>query len=324
MKLLVIGGTVFLGRHIVSQALAAGHEVTVLNRGTNILEEQSAAQHLIADRESNLEVLAGRKFDAVIDTCGYKPEVVRKSAEALSKSTDNYIFVSTISVYGEFPKPGITESDQIKYTPQGEEGNYGSLKADCEKVVIEVFPDKSLIIRPGLIVGPFDQSDRFTYWPARILAGGRILAPGRPSRAVQFINVRDLAAWILKLAESGQHGVFNATGPREKLTMQQFLTTCQETIVSKSELVWINDDVLLIAEIQPWIQLPLWIPHNDLDNIGFMQLDCSKAFQAGLTIRPLGETIIDVLSWDRTRDSSLPRKAGLSLERESELLKTHF
>lgn len=324
MNLLIIGGTIFLGRHLVSQALELGHEVTVLNRGTHKLEEQNAVEHLVADREANLQVLDGRKFDAVIDTCGYRPEVVRKSVEALKSSTDNYIFISTVSVYGEFPKPGITESDPIKYTPAGEEGNYGSLKADCERIISELLPDNSLIIRPGLIVGPFDQSDRFTYWPARILAGGKIIAPGRPSRAVQFINVRDLASWILRLAERKQHGVFNVTGPQEKLTMQQFLTTCQETIVSKSELVWINDDVLLIAEIQPWIQLPLWIPHSDLQNIGFMQLDCTKAFQAGLEIRPLEETIIDVLSWDRTRDSSIPRKAGLTLERESELLATHF
>jgi 2'-hydroxyisoflavone reductase len=321
MHLLVIGGTVFLGRHLVSQALAAGHQVTTLNRGTYNLPEQDNVEKLIDDREKDLDILSGRHFDAVIDTCGYRPETVSHSVKALKGSVDTYVFISTVSVYGEFPSIGITENDPIKYTPAGEEGDYGTLKADCEKAILGLIPECALIIRPGLIVGPYDPTDRFTYWPARVARGGKILAPGQPDRAIQFTDVRDLAAWILKLTEMQARGIFNAKGSKDRLTMGEFLQTCKQTIDNDCEFLWVDEDALAEAGVQPWTELPLWIPASNLEFAGFMQMDCRKAFDSGLTPRPLTETIADTLAWDQTRDPSMPRKAGLLPARESELLR---
>ncbi|MBI2811242.1 MAG: NAD-dependent epimerase/dehydratase family protein [Candidatus Melainabacteria bacterium] len=320
MHLLVIGGTVFLGRHIVLQALAAGHKVTTLNRGKHTLPEQDAVEKLIDDREMDLDVLTGRHFDAVIDTCGYKPEVVKHSAEVLKNAVQSYIFVSTISVYGEFYKRGLNETDAIKYTQTGEAGNYGTLKADCEKALLDLIPDKTLIVRPGLIVGPYDPTDRFTYWPARIAKGGKILAPGDPASAVQFIDVRDLSKWIIELAENKTRGVFNATGPKERLSMRDFLETSKSALRSDCQFVWIDEDTLEKEKVQPFADLPLWIPASSADYAGFLEIDCSKAFDAGLHLRPIAQTVKHTVSWDNDRDPTAPRAVGLSAEREWELV----
>jgi 2'-hydroxyisoflavone reductase len=320
MHLLVIGGTVFLGRHLVSQALAAGHQVTTLNRGRQNLPEQDKAEKLIDDREKDLDILSGRHFDAVIDTCGYRPEIVSHSLRALKESVETYVFISTVSVYGEFRTNGITENDPIKYTLPGQEENYGTLKADCEKAVLELIPAEALIIRPGLIVGPYDPTDRFTYWPARVARGGKILAPGQPERAIQFTDVRDLAEWILKLTEMRARGIFNAKGSKDRLTMGEFLETCKQTINSDCDFLWVDENALVEAGVQPWTELPLWIPASNLEFAGFMELNCRKAFDSGLAPRPLAETIADTLAWDQTRDPSMPRKAGMLPDREEELL----
>lgn len=321
MRLLIIGGTVFLGRHLVAAAVAAGHEVTTLNRGTRHLSEQDNVERLFADRDVDLTVLAGRSFDAVIDTCGYHPDTVRYSVTALSQSVGNYIFISTISVYGDFSKIGISEEDPIKYTPRGEEGDYGSLKADCEKVITQLMPESSLIIRPGLLVGPYDPTDRFTYWPARFARGGKIIAPGKRDRTLQFIDVRDVASWVIKLAAAQARGVYIATGPSERLTMASFLDTCEQKVGAKElELVRVEDGVLQRAGIEPWTELPLWIPASKTNLAGVMRLDRSKAVEAGLTCRPVGATIADTLAWDNTRDPAAPRVAGLSDEREALVL----
>lgn len=322
MRLLIIGGTIFLGRHLVSQALAAGHEVTTLNRGTHNLAEQVNAQRLIADREIDLTVLSGRTFDAVIDTCGYYPEIVQYSINTLKGMIANYVFISTVSVYGDFTKIGITEEDPIRYTAPGEEGNYGSLKADCERVLTHLLPDHSLIVRPGLIAGPYDPTDRFTYWPARFARGGKILAPGPADRVIQFIDVRDLAAWILRQVAAQDRGVYIATGPNERLTMGKFLDTCEEKVGNKDlELARVDDNTLIKAGVEPWTDLPLWIPAAKTGFAGVMRLNRSKAAAAGLRCRPVSATIADTLAWDNTRDPSMPRKAGLTPEREAELLK---
>jgi 2'-hydroxyisoflavone reductase len=320
MHLLVLGGTVFLGRHIVSEALAAGHKVTTLNRGTHVLPEQSDVEKLVDDREKDLDVLVGKKFDAVIDTCGYRPEVVAHSIQALKGAVETYVFISTISAYGKFHKNGITESDPITYTAAGEAGDYGTLKADCEKAIFDLIPNEALVIRPGLIVGPHDPTDRFTYWPARIARGGEVLAPGDPNRAIQFTDVRDLSIWILKLTQAKVRGVYNAKGTKNRLTMGEFLETCKQTIGSECQLKWAEDKALEEAAVQPFVDLPLWIPASALDYAGFMELDCSKAFESGLSPRPLSETIADTLAWDQSRDPASPRKAGLTPERENQFL----
>lgn len=321
MRLLVIGGTVFLGRHFVSLALAAGHQVTILNRGSHVLSEQANVERLIANRESDLSPLFGRTFDAVVDTCGYHPEIVRYSLNVLCRAVGTYLFVSTISAYGEFSKIGICEDDPIKYTEPGAEGDYGSLKADCERVVEEIMPQSSLIIRPGLLAGPYDPTDRFTYWPTRFARGGKILAPGRLDRLIQFIDVRDLASWMIRLLEAQARGIYNATGPNERLTMGAFLDACEEKVGKPgSEVVRVDDSVLEGAGIEPWTELPLWIPSAKGSLAGVMRLDRRKAVGAGLTCRPIIATISDTYKWDSQRDPSIPRLAGLSAEREEKVL----
>jgi 2'-hydroxyisoflavone reductase len=321
MHLLVIGGTVFLGRHLVSLALAAGHQVTTLNRGTHQLVEQGNVEKLRADREKDLSVLSGRTFDAVVDTCGYHPQTVRYLLNVLGGSVGTYVFISTVSVYGDFSAIGISEQHQIKYTEPGEQGDYGSLKADCEKVVTELLPERSLIIRPGLIAGPYDPTDRFTYWPARFARGGKILIPAGLDRFVQFIDVRDLAAWVICLAEAQARGIYIATGPQQRLSMGEFFDVCEQTVGKDLELIRVEDAVLEKAGVTQWTELPFWIHAGRRSLAGVMRLDRSKAVEAGLTYRPIAATIADTLAWDQTRDPSVPRLAGLSLEREEKLLR---
>lgn len=322
MRLLVIGGTVFLGRHIVSMALEAGHQVTTLNRGTHNLVEQSNVEKLIADREVDLSILSGRTFDVVVDTCGYHPETVRNSLKTLAGAVGTYVFISTISVYGDFSAIGIGEEHPIKYTPAGEQGDYGTLKADCERVVEELMPDCSLVIRPGLIAGPYDPSDRFTYWPARFARGGQIVIPERRDYSVQFIDVRDLAKWIISLAQSPEgRGVYIATGPEERTSMEDFLDACDQTVGQNAEMVRVQEAVLEKEGVEPWTELPLWIPASKRSFAGVMRLDRRKSVEAGLTCRPIEATIRDTLSWDQSRDPSLPRLAGLSPEKEALLLR---
>ena len=218
MKLLVLGGTVFLGRHTVAAALAAGHEVTTFNRGTHSIIEQKNIERLVGDRCEDLEILKNRRWDAVIDTCGYDPEVVSKSVETLKDAVDNYTFISSVSAYKGFPTLGMDETAKVKSIEAGDEAEYGSLKVACEQAVEKVFSDHTTIIRPGLIVGPYDSTDRFTYWPTRVSQGGRVIAPGDPERNIQFIDVRDLASWTIHLIENKITGLFNATGPEKPLT----------------------------------------------------------------------------------------------------------
>lgn len=321
MRLLVIGGSVFLGRHLVSQALVAGYQVTTLNRGTHTLNEQLRVEKLIADREGDLSLLAGRTFDAVIDTCGYHPESVRHSLNALRGSVGTYLFISTVSVYGDFSAPGISEEHPIKYTAPGEEGDYGSLKADCERVVTELMQERSLIVRPGLIAGPYDPTDRFTYWPARFGRGGKILVPDRLDRLIQFIDVRDLADFLLSLATAQARGTYIATGPEQRLSLGAFFDACEQTVGRDCEVVRVEEIVLEKAEVAPWTELPLWVPSHKKNFAGMMRLDRRKAVDAGLKHRAIEVTIADTLKWDQTRDPSAPRLAGLSKEREALLLR---
>lgn len=320
MRLLIIGGTVFLGRHLVSSALSAGHQVTTLNRGTYNLAEQANVEKLIADREVNLNVLAGRTFDAVIDTCAFQPDTIRRSLNVLARSVGTYVFISTISVF-DLSAIGLSENDPIKYTEPGEQGNYGTLKADCEKVVTDVIPDRCLIVRPGLIGGPYDPTDRITYWPARFARGGKVAVPEKLERQVQFIDARDLATWVISLAEAQSRGIYIATGPDERLTLGGFLESCQDVARTDSQMVRVEEYMLQKAEITPWTELPLWIPDSMKSFAGAMRLDRRKAVEAGLRCRPIRNTLADTLAWDQQRDPSIARVAGLTEQREALLLK---
>jgi 2'-hydroxyisoflavone reductase len=323
MDILIIGGTVFLGRALVDAALARGHQVTLFNRGKSRPDVYPQVEQIHGDRETDLNLLNGRSWDAVVDTCGYFPRIVRLSASQLAGKAHTYVFVSSISVYDGTPHPGIDESWPVgKLEDESIEkidgGSYGPLKALCEQAVSEVFGPNALIVRPGLIVGPHDPSDRFTYWPWRFTQDGPILAPGRPERLIQWIDVRDLAEWMITALEEKLSGIYNADGPAGMCTMDDLLRACQAETAPNS-IAWAGDDFLLAESVGAWMEMPLWIPENDPDAPGFFMINTRKAMDEGLKMRPLRETVRAVLDWLPERGER-PWKAGLTRERESTLL----
>lgn len=330
MRLLILGGTVFLGRHLVEAALARGHEVTLFNRGQTNPELFPEVERLVGDRDGDLSALADRGFDAAIDTSGYVPRVVRASAELLAGSVDQYAFVSSISVYAGFSKIGLTEEDEVETLAEESEdvrAHYGALKALCEREVVDVFGGRALNVRPGLIVGPHDPTDRFTYWVRRLARGGHVLAPGDPERPVQLIDGRDLAEWMITMAEEGAAGVYNATGPDYRLTMGAMLEACRSGTRGAAELVWVGDEFLVEHGVGQWMELPLWVTGSDM--AGLLTADISRALAAGLRFRPLTETVRDTHRWDLTAEGRSPgtramgsaEGVGLAPEREAELLR---
>ena len=324
MQLLILGGTVFLGRYLVEAARARGHEITLFNRGRHNPDLFPDVEKLRGDRDGDLGALQGRRWDAVIDTCGYIPRVVRSSAELLAAAVAHYTFISTISVYAELGRRTIDESapvgtleDPTVEQVTGE--TYGPLKALCEQAAEQAMPGRVLNVRPGLIVGPHDPSDRFTYWVHRVAEGGDVLAPDGPERPVEIIDVRDLAEWTVRMAEGHQTGVYNATGPDYPLTMGQVLQECKTVSGSDARFVWVDQQFLLDAGVAPWSELPLWIP-DDPEGGGVFGVNCDRAIAAGLTFRPLTETVRDTLAWDATRPADVERRAGITREREAQLL----
>ena len=322
MKLLILGGTVFLGRHIVDVALRRGHAVTLFNRGRRNPDLFPEVEKLRGDRDGGLDALRGRRWDAVIDPSGYVPRLVRASAELLADAVGHYTFISSLSVYADNRRPGIAEDYPVgrladASVEQITAETYGPLKALCEQAAEAALPGRVLTVRAGLIVGPHDPTDRFTYWPARLVRGGEVLAPGRPDYRVQFVDVRDLADWIVRGVEARLTGVFNATGPEGVLTLGELLEACR----GAARLTWVGEQFLLDQKVAPWSELPLWIPDSDPDSVGFSAFDCGKALAAGLTFRPLAETVRDTLAWAATRPADHPWRAGLTPEREAELLK---
>jgi 2'-hydroxyisoflavone reductase len=324
MRLLILGGTVFLGRHVAGQALERGHELTLFTRGRSNAGLFADAEHLHGDRDGGLAPLAGREFDAVIDTSGYVPRVVRESADLLSGS-GRYTFVSSVSVYdgngvgsSQPDGPVGTIEDETFEEITGE--SYGPLKALCEQAVERVLGDRALVIRPGLIVGPDDPTDRFAYWPVRIADGGAVLAPGDPAVHTQVIDVRDLATWTLDMTERGMSGRWNAVGPAQPLAMGMLLDRCKAVAGSDAEIVWVDNTLLLDRGVEPWTDLPLWLG-GDPDLEWMDRVDPSPAVAAGLRHRPIDETIADTLAWHRANRDA-PGRAGfrMSREREAELL----
>ncbi|HLZ62091.1 MAG TPA: epimerase [Ktedonosporobacter sp.] len=339
MKILILGGTIFQGRHLVEAALSHGHEVTLFNRGQHGPELYPQVEHLRGDRRGDLHALEGRTWDAAIDTNGYVPSIVRASARLLADAVRQYVFVSSISVYPDVSTIGLDETAPIgqmtleqlqvaenilppaKGIIAGAYGeSYGPLKGLCEQAVEEVMPDRALSVRLGLIVGPHDYSDRFTYWPGRVARGGEVLAPGRKRRPVQLIDVRDAAEWMIRMVEAGQMGIYNVTGQAESLSMQQLLDTCAVVSGSDATFTWVDDAFMLEEKIQPWWQMPLWLPEEPA-LAGFNAISIAKALAAGLTFRPLAETVRDTLAWDSTRPAGEERRAGLPADDEARLLR---
>jgi 2'-hydroxyisoflavone reductase len=325
MKILIIGGTKFLGRHLVESALARGHNVTLFNRGKTNPGLFPQVETLLGDREHDLEKLAGRAWDAVIDVAGYFPRIVRLAATGLERSVNQYVFISSISAYADFKKIGIHESDPVGKIEDetieeitGE--SYGPLKALCEKTVLDLYGERGLVIRPGLIVGPNDPTDRFTYWPVRVAHGGEIFAPEKPDVPVQIVDVRDLAEFTIRLIEAKASGIYNATGPDYVLTLGAMLETCKQVSNSDAVVHWASVNFMKENKVEEWSDMPVWVPDNE-ENQGFSRVDVSKAIQAGLKFRALSDTVRDTLAWANTRPADHEWRAGLKTEREQELLK---
>ena len=319
MKLLVIGGTRFLGRTLVETALRQGHEITLFNRGQTGPDLFLDVERLKGDRDGDLVLLTDRKWDVVVDTCGYVPRVVNKSADLLRDSVELYIFISTISVYAEFTKSGIDEHSPLgtledETVEQVTNETYGPLKVLCENAVRQSYPSNAAILRCGLIVGPHDPTDRFTYWPVRIQQGGEVLAPSPPQMQVQFIDATDLARFILHLAKERISGVFNTTGPSGKLTMLDFLNTCNGVTGNRASLTWVSEEFIKASDID---HIPVWTP---TEWRGIFEVDCAKAINVGLSFKTLKQTIKDTLQWHATRSPHHELKVGLKPDKERELL----
>ncbi|HSP22066.1 MAG TPA: SDR family oxidoreductase [Planococcus sp. (in: firmicutes)] len=332
MKILILGGTRFLGRFIAETAIQRGHDVTLFNRGKENTDLFPEAEKLIGDRNGDLKALEGRTWDAVIDTCGFVPRAVRESAGLLAGHAGHYTFISSASVYDDLENPGIDENHPVSHMSLGEAEEmtkgtagpmnneyYGELKFLCEEEVAHIFPEHSLIVRPGLIVGPYDFTGRFSYWVNRIAKGGEVLAPGRKDKQIQFIDVRDLAEWIVNMVEKNVAGTFNATGPESALTMEGLLEECLAAVEGDAELMWVDEAFLLANDVGYWSELPLWIPDREKME-GFLTLDIRKALGAGLEFRPLSETIRDTHVWE-SKHADAGRKAGLDPDKEKAVLK---
>lgn len=326
LRILILGGTGFIGPHQVRYAIARGHTITLFNRGRTNPHLFPEIEKLRGDRNDNLEALKEREWDVVIDNPASIPRWVRQSAELLQAAAKSYMFVSSLSVYSDNSiidqdesGPVATIDDPTIEQVTGE--TYGALKALCEQEAEKAFPGRATVIRPGLIVGPGDPSDRFTYWPVRIDRGGEVLAPGEPSDVVQIIDARDLGEWMIHLVEKSVFGVFNATGPEEPLPMGDMLTGIRDAIDSDATFTWVNYEFLQEHGVRPWSQMPVWYPPVE-GMEGFSRFDCSRALTEGLKFRPLGETARDTLEWHKTRpeEQQTRMRTGLPADREAEVL----
>ncbi len=327
LRILILGGTGFIGPHQVRYAVDRGHKVTVFNRGkTNPGSVPAAVERLEGDRNGKLDALKGREWDAVIDNPSTLPRWVRDAATLLKDSAGQYVFISTISVYKEESVPGADETSALVQLadPTVEQitgETYGGLKALAEKEAEKAFPGRATIVRPGLIVGPGDNTDRFTYWPVRIAKGGEVLAPGNPGDHVQFIDARDLGEFTIRLVEQKTFGTFNATGPAHPLTIAEMLYGIKAVTTAGAQFTWVPSAFLEAQKVAPWQDMPVWVPPLG-EFAGFGRLSIMRALAAGLTFRPLADTAAATLAFHESRDAARKAKlrAGLTPEREAEVL----
>ncbi|MEO6874508.1 MAG: NAD-dependent epimerase/dehydratase family protein [Opitutaceae bacterium] len=326
MRLLIMGGTVFLGPALVAEARARGHELTLFNRGITSPRAEAGVTLIKGDRNGDLAMLQRGSWDAVIDTSGYVPRQVRSLLAVLAGRIGHYTFVSTVSAYADLSRPRLTEADEPgRMADEAAETvtmeGYGPLKALCEAAAETGMPGKTLIVRPGIIAGPGDPTDRLAYWVGRIAAGGEVLVAGAPSSPVQLIDVRDLAAWMIAMAETKQTGVFNAVGPAAPLTMQHVVELCAVQLNSAARLVWVDDGFLVAQGMEEWMKLPLYIPAAQARFAGMFSINGTKALAHGLKLRPLGQTAADTWQWVQQRPGGTAMKTGLEREQEKVLLR---
>jgi 2'-hydroxyisoflavone reductase len=329
-SILVLGGTGFIGPHIITTALARGHKVTMFNRGKTRPELFPDVEKLRGDRDGKLDALKDRKWDAVIDPSGYVPRIVKMSAELLAPNVKQYIFISSVSVYADHSKVGADESTPLEklLDPSSEDikgndfKNYGALKALSEQAAEAAMPGRIANVRPGLIIGPGDMTGRFTHWPTRLSGGGDVLCPGDGSTPVQYIDGRDLADWLIHLVETTTVGVMNALGPEKKITMKQVIDQTNAAVGGKGTPVWVDSKFLEKREVAPWAEMPMWIP-NEGEYAGFGTSSNARAVKAGLKFRPIADTAKDTLAWLQTLPEDERQKArssGIKRDKEDKIL----
>jgi len=322
MRILVLGGTSFAGRHLVELGLGRGHDFVLFNRGRTGAELHPGVERVTGERAGDLDGLRGRTFDAVVDMSGYFPPDVERSATLLAGAAGRYLFVSTRSVYSDHSTPGANEDSPVGELPPGVPDDeitgesYGPLKLGCERAAQAAFGDRALVLRPGLIVGPYDPTGRFTYWPVRAADGGDMLAPAPPDQPIQVVDARDLAAFALDLLERDSAGTFDVVSPAGMLTLGEVLAACLAAAGGDVQPVWVDEAFLLERGVEPWTELPLWTPGEDM--AGFQRSDVSRALRAGLTIRPIAETAADTLRW--AQEAAPDPGPAMTREREAALL----
>jgi len=323
LRILILGGTAFLGPELVEAARTRGHVLTLFNRGKTRPGLFPDVEKLRGDRDGKLEALRGRSWDVVVDTSGYLPRLVGASAALLSKQVGLYLFVSSISVYADSRQP-LDEGSKLATMPDEKSEDvrawYGPLKARCERAAEQALPGRTLVVRPGLIVGPGDPTDRFTYWPARLDRGGEVLAPGDGRDPVQVIDVRDLAAWMVRASEARLAGIFNAVGPASVLTMAALLEACRVP-GREAVLRWVETPFLEKHKVEPWSDMPTWIPASS-EEAGMARTSAARAMAGGLTFRPVADTARDTLAfWKGLPEERRAKpRAGLAPAREAEVL----
>ncbi len=335
LNILILGGTGFTGPDQVRYALERGHMVTLLNRNNRPGMFEGRVTQLVGDLNGDVSALKGKRFDVVIDNPATFPAWVRNVAQHLAGNTKHYIYISTISTYLKNAEPGADETaatiplpdglDPYTLAPEDAGRHYGALKAFSEREVEKHYPGINTVIRPGLIVGPLDQTDRFTYWPVRIAKGGRVMAPGAPSDPTQYIDARDIAEWTIRMAEQRAFGTYNAVGPDKPLTMGELLAGIKAGVGGNAEFVWVPVDVLDQHKVSAWVNMPVWVPPRG-EAAGFMRRSNARALAKGLTFRPLPLTAADTLAWHKTRPledqqrQEAGARAGLAPAREAEVL----
>ena len=330
-RILILGGTGFIGPHTVRYAVERGHEVTIFTRGRTEADIPDV-EHLIGDRNGELEALEGRSWDVCLDNNCQNYRWAQMSTELLEDAVEHYIFISSISAY-EIVGMGYEHAERVLWEPavpedyprfrppegwqDGDDAPYGLMKALSEDISHAAFPGRATVIRPGLIVGPDDPTDRFTYWPVRIDEGGEVLAPGNPDHSNQIIDQRDLTEWMVRVAEEGTMGDFNATGPESRLSMAEMLYGIRAVTSRPVKFTWVPESFLEANDALPWRDLPSWVPGDHL-----MYVDVSAAVAAGLTFRSLAVTTRDTIDWDKTRpaEERTQRRAGMDREKERALL----
>jgi 2'-hydroxyisoflavone reductase len=330
MRLLILGGTSFIGPHQVKYALERGHEVTIFNRGQTeppfFHDLFERVEKLRGDRDDDLTALETGEWDAVIDNSASIPRWVRQSAELLSERAGHYLYVSSISAYADPSQVGLDEDAAVATTedPTVEEitgETYGPLKALCEQEAMKAFPGRAAVVRPGLIVGPGDPSDRWTYWPVRVDRGGEVMAPGTPDDPVQVIDARDLSEFMIHLVEQKHTGTYNATGPATRMGMGPMLTEIRKSLGAGASFTFVDAEFLQEHEVQPWLHMPAWVPPEG-EGGGLLQVSIARALEKGLAFRAIGLTAVDTVAWWKTLDEERRGRSnfGLPAEREVEVL----